>query len=130
DGVFEVIHVAVGRGAAAQHLSEAQARAYADKIFSDVLGFGGKDVFREPLLQIQVVCQPAKQSHRHMRVTIDEARDDYLAVGVHYFARSIGSIDFGGAADGNDAAALAGNRAVFDHLARLVHSYHGSASDD
>ena len=55
DGIFEVIHVTVSGGATAQHLSKTKTRAHAHKIFGDVLGFGGKDVFREPLLQIQIV---------------------------------------------------------------------------
>ena len=50
DRIFEVIHVAVGRGAAANHFRQAQTRADAHKVFGDVFGFRREDVFGQPLL--------------------------------------------------------------------------------
>ena len=40
----------------------------------DVLRFGGKDEFLQPVLQPQVVRDAAEQRHRRMRVGIDQAR--------------------------------------------------------
>ena len=49
--VLEVVHVGEGGGAAKQHFEAAEARAPAHEIGRDVLGFGGEDVFFEPVLE-------------------------------------------------------------------------------
>ena len=104
--IFEIIHIAVGRCAAANHFRQAQTRADADKVFGDVLGFGRKNIFREPLLQVEVVSDAAKQSHRHVRVTVDEAGNHNLPAGVDDFTSRVTAVYFGSLANGNDSTAL------------------------
>ena len=69
--IFEVVHVAVGRRATADHFRESESRARTDEFLSDVFCFSGKDVFRQPVLQIEIVGESAKQRHRNMRVSVD-----------------------------------------------------------
>ncbi len=79
DRVFEVIHVAVGRRATANHFGQSEARPDANKLFRDVLCFRRKDVLRQPLLQIEIVGETTKQDHRNVRVAVDQTRRDDLA---------------------------------------------------
>ena len=65
-----------------------------------------------------------------MGVAVDETGYDHLAAGVDYLARVVRSIDFSGVTEGNDAAGFDSDRAVFDHVARLVHRDHGSTAYD
>ena len=80
--VFEVVHVAVGCGTTANHLRQAQTSAGAHKVFGNVLRFGGKDILRQPILQIEVVCQSTKQNHGDMSMPIDEARNNCPVGGI------------------------------------------------
>ena len=79
DRVFKVIHVAVRRRPATDHLGHPETRAGPDKLFVNVLGLGRKDEFCKPVVKVQVVRNAAKQRHRSVRVGIDQPRDDGLA---------------------------------------------------
>ncbi len=74
DQVLEIVHVGEGRGTAEKHFETRQAGAPANEVRSDVAGFGGKDVFLEPVLQPQVVRDAAEQDHSGVRVGIDQPR--------------------------------------------------------
>src|SRR5205807_840622 len=101
---------------------------YADEFFGDVFGLGGKDVFCEPLLQVEIVGQPAKQRHRHVRVAVDEAGDDDLTGGIHDFARGVPLFNIAGPTDGFDASSFDRDRAVVNHASRAIHRYDGTAA--
>ena len=60
DRVFEVIHVGEGGDAGADLLGGGEAGAPADEVFVHVFGFGGEDVFVEPVGEGDVVVQAAK----------------------------------------------------------------------
>src|SRR5271154_4407609 len=75
DGVFEVVHVRVSGGAAAQHFQDCQARAPDGEVFGDVARFGGKYVIVQPLVERQIIGDAAKQAHGGVGVAVDEAGD-------------------------------------------------------
>ena len=62
DGVFEVVHVGEGGDAGANLFGGGEARAPADEVLGDVFGFGGKDIFSEPVVQRDVVVRPRRRS--------------------------------------------------------------------
>src|SRR5690606_17865289 len=129
DRILEVIHIAVGRRSAADHLCEAEARADADEFFIYVLGLGREDVFRQPLVKIGVVRDAAKWRHRNVRVRVDEAGDDGLSAGVDRRYRTIFPRDLGGRADGDDILPTDGDRAILYHPFRAIHGYNVTADD-
>src|SRR5438270_9757429 len=89
DCVFEIIHIAVSRRAAANHLSQAETSSDSHEFFGYILGFGGKNIFSQPLLQIEIVGEPTKQSHWYVRVAVDEPGNDDLAGRIYDFARGV-----------------------------------------
>ena len=79
-------------------------------------------------MQIEIVCEPTKQSHRHVRVAVDKTRNDDLAGGIYDFAGSVLLTDFAGPTDGFDASCFDRDGAVIHHATRAIHGYDGSAT--
>ena len=129
DRILEVIHVRKSGDAAANLLRSGQTRAPAHKFFGDVLGFRGKNIFAQPVVQRHIVMQPAKQRHGHVRVPVDEARQHQLAARVDGLRRSIFIFDVGAETDGRDDVALHGHRSVFNNQRSSVHGDDGAAAD-
>src|ERR1043166_6552575 len=128
--VFEIIHVAVGRCAAANHFGQSEPRSHAHKILGDIFGFGRKDVSGKPLLKVEIVGDPPKQSHRHVRVPVDETRNQHFAGRINNFARRILSLDIGSASDVDDTAFLNRNTTVVYDTARAIHRDYCAALDN
>ena len=128
--IFEVVHIAVGRRATANHLSQTQARAHPHEVLCHVFGFCRKNVFRQPFLQIEIVRDAAKQSHRHVGMAIDETGNNDLSIGVDDFGSRIVAIYIGSFRNRNDAPTFHRNAAVFNDATSAVHGNHGSASND
>src|SRR6267378_427775 len=122
-GVFKVIHVGERGGAAADHFGEREAGAPADVVFGDVARFGGEDELAEPVVEGDVVFQPAHQHHGDMRVPVDQAGDDQLAGGIDGLFCGEALWKCGGdvLADGDDFVAADGEEAVFEDAAVGVH---------
>ncbi len=123
NGIFKVVHVRERGGAAANHLRHRQPRAPADVIFGDVAGLGRENVLAQPVIQRDIVDQPAHQHHRHMRVAVDESRQDqfsfrvYGLLGEDSFRKGHSSVG----AHGNDGVAFHRNETVLDDLAIRIH---------
>ena len=130
DGILEVVHIAVGGRAAANHFGESEPCADAHELFGNILRFSREDVFRQPLLQIKIVCQPAKERHRHVRVAVDETGNDDLAARINRLARGVFSLYLGALADGNDATITHDDCAVFDNAPLVIHRDDSSARYD
>ncbi len=79
DGVLKVIHVCKRGHASANLLRRCQSCAPAHKFFVHVLRFRRENEFRQPLFQRHVILQTPEQGHRHMRVAVDESRENQLA---------------------------------------------------
>ena len=82
NGIFKVVHVCEGGHSSADLFRRGQPRAPANKFFRHIFGFRREDVFPQPLVERHVVTQPAKQGHRHMRVPVDETRENEFPAGI------------------------------------------------
>ena len=73
DIVAEVIHVGQARYAEFQTFRDRQRRRRAHAPAVEPV-FAREDIVVEPFLQLQIVCIPAQQLHRKMRVAVDQSR--------------------------------------------------------
>ena len=80
-------------------------------------------------MQIEIIRDAPKQSHRDVRVPVDETGNDDLALRVNYLTGTVVEIHQGSRVDRNDAAVFDSNAAVFDHAPRAVHRDDSTASD-
>src|SRR3984893_10421904 len=78
DGVFEVVHIAVGGSPAANHFRQSQSRSRANEFLGNVFRFRWKDKLCQPVLKIEVVSQASKQRHRNVRMPVDKTWNDNL----------------------------------------------------
>src|SRR5262249_61719 len=86
--------------------------------------------FGQPFLQVEIVGNPAKQSHRHVCVAVDETGNNNFAGSVYDFARRVVALDFGRLADRSDATALNRHAAIVNDAAGAIHGDDSTAFDD
>ena len=86
DVIGEKVAVAAGRRSAQQHLGTGEPCAQPDRDRIDVAGFGRENVVVEPLLERQIIGQPAEQGHGQMGVQVDEAGHHDAAAGIDRLA--------------------------------------------
>ena len=76
DDILEVVHIDIGRRPAPDHLDQPQPGARSHEFACDVPGFGGEDIFRQPLLQVEIIGDAAEERHGDMGVGVDQSRQD------------------------------------------------------
>src|SRR6185436_6311644 len=108
---------------AADHLSQPEARSRAHEFFGNIFCLSGKNVFGEPVLQIEVVGKSPEQSHGNVGVAVNETGSNNLTGGVDALGGGIHSRDVSAGADGDDATAFNGNAGVLYHAPIAVHGY-------
>ena len=125
--LLEVIHVADGADATTNQFGQGQpgASPYEGRI--DVHRLGGEDRVLEPIIEILIVGEAAEQGHRHMGMTVDQARDHGPAGRVDPFAGAMGRFHFSPRAHGHDATAIDGDCPVGEHTAVAIHGHHDAA---
>ncbi len=99
DRILEVVHIRIGRDAAADHLDQAQPRSPLDKVFGHVLRFGGEDIFLEPVVEGMVVSKATEQAHGRVRMAVYESGEDQRAAGVDRSTGAMARFDIGSPAD-------------------------------
>ncbi len=128
--ILEIIHVDERGGARKHHLQARQARAPQHEIRRHILGFRGEDEFIEPVLQLHVVGDAAKQRHGGVGVRVDQARHQDVVRAVEMHARLKLFLDVGALADAHDALAANGHCSVINQVVMRVHSHHVAGSVD
>src|SRR4029077_16821124 len=118
-----------GGFATAYHFGGPQARAPADEVFRDVLGFGRENIVLEPDVEGDVVLEAAQESHGNVSVAIDETGEHEMARCIDASRRCVLGFDLGATAHLHDRVALYGNRAVFKDAALGIHCHHGAANN-
>jgi hypothetical protein len=79
----EEVHVAESGRPGPDHLCDPELRAPVDVVALQ-FGLDGPDILAEPGVEGLVVGRPAKERHRHVRVCVDEPRNDEPAVRVEF----------------------------------------------
>ena len=130
DGVFKIVHVAIGGCSAAHHFEKTQPRGPDDEIFGDVARFGWKNVFLEPFVERKIVGNATEQAHRRVGVAIDQARHDDGAMRVDYFWRFVLRFDFGRFSDRDNGIAASCDCAILDDAMLRVHRDDGAVEDE
>ncbi len=78
--VRKEIHVVAAGDPAAQHFGRRETGAVVDEVGSHEAGLAGPDVPLEPDLQRHIVGDAAEKAHRPVRVGVDKARQQHVAV--------------------------------------------------
>src|SRR6185437_5732176 len=120
----------VSRDAAAKHLENAEARAPFDEIGLHVAGFGGENIFLQPVVEVGVAAESAKEAHGGVRVDIDEAGHDDFAGGVNGARGGETRCNFVLGADGDDGVTANGDSAGIVDVARGVHGDDDGVGDE
>ncbi len=130
--IFEIIHVGESGGAAADHFGEREAGAPPHIVFGNVPGLGGENKFAQPIIERDVVFEPAHQDHRDVRMAINEAGDNELAGGVDGLFGRDAFWKRGGdfRADGDDFITADGKESILEDAAVTIHRDDGRAFDD
>jgi len=81
----------------------------------------GKIYFLKPFVEREVVGQSAKQAHRGVRVTVNQARHHNRAMRIDRLRGLESALDLGTRAYCDDRIAANGYRAVFNHSPLCVH---------
>ena len=129
DRILEVIHIAIRRSSAADHLGHAETRAGTDELLGHVLSLGREDEFRKPVVKVEIVRDAAKQGHRGVCVSVDESGDDGLAGGVDGAGGTILPGNLRRGANRDDLVSLNSDCSVLDDAVRTVHCDNGAAGD-
>ncbi len=128
--VFEIVHVAERRYSGTNLFGRRQPRAPAHKFLGDVRGFGGEDVFSQPVIERDVVMQSTKKRHRHVGMPIDKTWHHKLAPGVDGLRASVFGFDLAAWTDRHDRVTFNGYRAIVIDSSGTVHGQHEAAVDD
>ena len=97
-----------------EHLEAREAGAHAHEVLVDVLGLGREDVTFEPVHQVEIVGEAAKENHRGVRVRVDESRQDDPAARIDPLGVRMPGLDFAGGPYLDDASTGDGDRAALD----------------
>jgi len=127
DLVLEVIHVDGRGGAAFDHFDESEEGAPVDELAVDEVFLERENEAAEAVRDI--VAEAAEDGHGRVRVGIDHAGDDKVAVGIDCLGRGVAGGERGGA-DCEDAGTADDDGAVFDDLAGGVHGDDVRVGDD
>ena len=128
DGILKVVHVAIGRCSTPDHLSQTQPRTGPHELLIDILSLCRKDVFGQPVVEVEIVRDAAKQRHGDVGVSIDEAGYDDLAGSVDGSFGTNAGRSFS-LSDKLDLSAGYSNSSIFDHPPVLIHGNDRSADD-
>ena len=104
-----------------------ETRSGTDELLVNVFRLGREDKFRQPILQIEIVGDAAKERHRGVRVCIYQARNDGFAGSVDGLCCPKASSKVGGGANLDDFILVDRYGTVLDHAPVLIHRNDGSA---
>jgi hypothetical protein len=83
----------------------------------------------KPFVEREVVGQSAKQAHRGVRVTVNQARHHKRAMCIDRLRGLESALDLRARAHGDNRVAANGYRAVFNHSPLRVHGHDSSTGN-
>ena len=95
NGIFEIVHIAIGGRSAAQHFEKTQPRSPNHKILCDVARFGRENIFLEPLVERKIIGNAAEEAHGCVGVAVDQSGHDDATACVDYFRRFVFRFNLG-----------------------------------
>ncbi len=89
-----------------------------------------KNIFIQPIIQREIICQAAEQAHAHVCMGVDQSRENEPAACIDHLSRFIHGLDMRGCVDGGDGISLNRDRAIFQDAPLSVHGDHGTVRHD
>jgi hypothetical protein len=116
--------------ASANLLRRSQPSSPAHEVFIHILRFRREDVLVKPVIQRDVVMQPAKHGHGHVRMPVDESRQHEMPARIDHLRPAIVRLNLRPRPDRHDGISAHGQTSILINRARPVHSDDSPAAHD
>ena len=118
--VGKEIHVVEAGRSPAQHLGHGETAAVVDELLIDPARFRRPDMVVQPVIQRQIIRQPAQQGHGGMGMGVDQTRDQQMPVEVVFDGGRVGQARLIGRQDAEHPSFIDGEAVVLvDTVVRL-----------
>jgi hypothetical protein len=122
--MFVIVHIGKAGHSRSDHLGAGEQSPPAAEFGADELALHGQHVAEKPHIKPKVIGQTSQQAHRHVGVSVDQARQDRRTFAVNHVRGFPRSQDLVSRPDCHDVTPSYSNSALGDKIPKGVHGYH------